>query len=156
MKVVIAVVGRPGRLLARPIAEYEARAARYWSLDIIEVKAEKARRGMSNSAVREAETRRLLERIEAPLRILALSRTGRPWSSAAYARELGELALHGQAGVAFLVGGALGLEQSLLPSGAGRVSLGPATLPHELARLVLTEQLYRAGTIIRGEPYHKG
>lgn len=156
MKVVIAAVGRPGRLLRPPIAEYEARASRYWSLTTIEVKAEKARRGTTEDDLREAETSRLLERVDPALRIVALSVDGRPWSSDDYARELNDLALHGLAGVAFLIGGALGLEERLFPPGTARVSLGPITLPHELARLVLAEQIYRAGTITRGEPYHKG
>ena len=57
--------------------------------------------------------------------------------------------------VAFLIGGAYGLAPSLRDNAQTRLALAPWTLPHELARLVLAEQLYRAGTIVRGEPYHK-
>jgi 23S rRNA (pseudouridine1915-N3)-methyltransferase len=57
--------------------------------------------------------------------------------------------------VAFLIGGAFGLDESLRDTAQMRLSLAPWTLPHELARLVLAEQLYRAGTLVRGEPYHK-
>jgi 23S rRNA (pseudouridine1915-N3)-methyltransferase len=57
--------------------------------------------------------------------------------------------------VAFVIGGAYGLSDELLSKSRTRVSLAPWTLSHELARLVLAEQLYRAGTIVRGEPYHK-
>jgi 23S rRNA (pseudouridine1915-N3)-methyltransferase len=56
---------------------------------------------------------------------------------------------------AFVIGGAFGLPEALLERAKSRLSLAPWTLPHELARLVLAEQLYRAGTIVRGEPYHK-
>jgi len=59
-------------------------------------------------------------------------------------------------GVAFVIGGAFGLDESVLRKARTRLSLSDLTLPHEMARLVLAEQLYRAGTIIRGEPYHKG
>ena len=69
---------------------------------------------------------------------------------------LGELALRGSPGAAFLIGGAFGLDRTLLRDATHRVSLSPMTMPHDLARLVLAEQLYRAGTIVRGEPYHKG
>jgi 23S rRNA (pseudouridine1915-N3)-methyltransferase len=59
------------------------------------------------------------------------------------------------ADVAFVIGGAFGLADALAQRATARISLSPWTLPHELARLVLAEQLYRAGTIVRGEPYHK-
>lgn len=57
--------------------------------------------------------------------------------------------------IAFVIGGAFGLSPSLVSRAVMRLSLAPWTLPHELARLVLAEQLYRAGSIVRGEPYHK-
>jgi 23S rRNA (pseudouridine1915-N3)-methyltransferase len=57
--------------------------------------------------------------------------------------------------VAFMIGGAFGLDSELRAEAAGAISLGSFTFPHELARLILAEQMYRAGTIIRGEPYHK-
>jgi 23S rRNA (pseudouridine1915-N3)-methyltransferase len=57
--------------------------------------------------------------------------------------------------LAFVIGGAHGLAESFIAAAQTRLALAPWTLPHELARLVLAEQLYRAGTIVRGEPYHK-
>lgn len=156
MKVVLACVGRPGALLRDAIAEYERRAARYWALEVVEVREEKARRGTADGAIRRAETERLLTRVQDGMQVAALMRTGKPLSSASLARDLGERALRGDAGVAFVIGGALGLDASTLPPGARRLSLGAITLTHELARLVFAEQLYRAGTIVRGEPYHKG
>ena len=75
-------------------------------------------------------------------------------------RELADyidgLATYGRPGAAFLVGGAFGLSREVRAGAARCMSLSEMTMPHELARLVLTEQLYRAGTILRGEPYHKG
>ncbi|MGH7474727.1 MAG: 23S rRNA (pseudouridine(1915)-N(3))-methyltransferase RlmH [Longimicrobiales bacterium] len=150
------VVGRAGRLHADAIGEYERRARRYWNLDIVEVREERARKGLEANRVRAAEGRRLLERVPAGAVSVALTRQGEAWSSEALAAFLQELAVGSRAGAAFLIGGALGLAAEILETTDRRLSLGPLTLPHELARLLLSEQLYRAGTIVRGEPYHKG
>ena len=85
---------------------------------------------------------------------VALARTGDPWSSRELARRLGPWRDQ-SATVAFLIGGAEGLASELLGTARHRWSLGPLTLPHELARVVVLEQLYRGGTILAGEKYHK-
>jgi 23S rRNA (pseudouridine1915-N3)-methyltransferase len=155
LRLTLLVVGRPAPLLAGAIAEYERRAARYWPLDVVEVREEKARKGLPLERVRAAEAERLRERIPAGAEVVALTRSGEPWSSTRLARYLEALALHGRAGAAFVVGGAYGLAEELISGAGQRLSLSGLTLPHELARLFLAEQLYRAGTIVRGEPYHK-
>jgi 23S rRNA (pseudouridine1915-N3)-methyltransferase len=86
---------------------------------------------------------------------VALAREGREWTSAELARRVDEWRLAARP-VTFLVGGSRGLAAGLLERANARWSLGPLTLPHELARVVVLEQLYRAFTILRGEPYHKG
>lgn len=157
MRLDVIAVGRPGPLLYDAIAEYEQRATRYWPITFSEVKAERAGKGTPDAAVREAEGKRLLERVPAGSQIIALTREGGDaWSSVRLARFLEEAAVHGLPGLAFLIGGALGLPESLLRIAERRMRLSAFTLPHDLARLVLAEQLYRAGTIIRGQPYHKG
>jgi 23S rRNA (pseudouridine1915-N3)-methyltransferase len=156
LKLAVIVVGRPGRLVREAIEEYERRAARYWSLDVVEVKGQKALKGSDAVEVRAAESERLRAQVAAGLEIIALTRTGDSWSSERLARFLGELAVRGRPGAAFLIGGALGLSDELLRSADRRMRLSTLTLPHDVARLLLAEQLYRAGTIVRGEPYHKG
>lgn len=156
MKITLLAVGRPGRLFADAIAEYERRAHRYWSLDVVEVREERAGGGGAGSRVQAKESARLLERVPTGTEIVALTRAGVPWSSTQLAEYLGGMALEARSGASFLIGGALGLADAALARADRRISLSPLTLPHELARLLLTEQLYRAGTIIRGEPYHKG
>lgn len=141
--------------MAAGVAEYERRAARYWNLKVHEVKEERARKGLSEERIREAESERLLEHVPAGVQVCALTRDGERWSSDEVARYLNELAVQGREGVAFLIGGALGLSRSALERADRRLSLSPMTLTHELARLLMSEQLYRAGTIVRGEPYHK-
>lgn len=155
MKVTLIVVGKAGPLIADAVAEYERRAARYWNLDVIEVKEERGRKGLSEAQIRDAESARLLERVPAGAAVCALTRDGRTLGSAELARYLDDMAVQGKAGVAFLIGGALGLSDSAITRADRTLSLSPMTLTHELARLLLAEQLYRAGTIIRGEPYHK-
>ena len=149
-------MGRPAALLADAIAEYERRAGRYWTLDVVELREEKGRKGLPVERLRAAESARLAERVPQGAEIVALTRAGEPWSSTRLARYLEALALDGRAGAAFLVGGAFGLGSEVLARAQHRLSLSALTLPHELARLLLAEQLYRAGTIVRGEPYHKG
>mgnify|MGYP001348580998 CR=1 FL=1 len=154
VKLWIVAVGRPGRLLADAIAEYERRAQRYWSIEVVEVREEKAGKGRTPEQVKAAEAKRL-QPVPAGVEIVALTRKGEAWSSTRLARYLEALAVQGRAGAAFLIGGAWGLAEDLLARASHRLSLSSLTLPHELARLVLAEQLYRAGTILRGEPYHK-
>lgn len=156
MKLSVIAVGRPGRLLAPAIHEYEERAARYWPLEISELKAERAGKGRPEDDVRRAESERLLARARQGVETVVLTRTGKGWASAGLAHYLQRLAVHGHPGAAFLIGGAYGIAPDVAERATRSVSLSPFTLPHDLARLVLAEQLYRAGTIARGEPYHKG
>ena len=155
MKVLLIVVGRPGGLLADAVAEYEKRVARYFNFEAIEVKEERARKGLDDEQIRESESQRLLERVPTGTDIIALTRDGQQWSSNDLARYFEQLAMSGKNGVAFLIGGALGLSASAIKKANKQLSLSPMTLTHEMARTLLTEQIYRAGTISRGEPYHK-
>jgi 23S rRNA (pseudouridine1915-N3)-methyltransferase len=154
MRVVVAVVGKPRDAnLAGAIREYEARAARYWPLDVREVRQESAA-DPSGSRARDAEAKRLLVAIPPAAQVVACDVSGRSFTSERFAEWLQE-ARERAVDVAFVIGGAFGLGEPLKSRVSSTLSLAPWTLPHELARLVLAEQLYRAGTIIRREPYHK-
>ncbi len=146
-------VGRPGQELAAPIGGYEERAARYWKLESMEVRAGG---GDTATDVRTAEAERILGRIPDGAEVIALTRTGESWNSRSLAQHLDGHRLYGRPGSAFIIGGAYGLALSVLERADVRLSLSPMTLPHDFARLVILEQIYRAGTILRGEPYHKG
>ena len=157
MKITTIVVGRAGAPLKDAILEYETRAGRYWKLNVIEVASGGGGRAKAHpDRVMEAEETLLLARLPEHAQIVALTRTGRGMSSADLASYLQDHALHSTANVCFIVGGAFGLGAGILDGAQRRWSLSDCTLPHELARLVLAEQLYRAGTIVRNEPYHKG
>jgi 23S rRNA (pseudouridine1915-N3)-methyltransferase len=155
VKLVVAVVGSPGHSdVAAAIAEYEARVRHYFDLRVVVVPA--APGSLPREARMEREAEALRRRIPRDLERFALTRRGKSLTSAGLARYLGDRAAHGAAGAAFVVGGSFGLSPSYLEEADHRLTLSAMTLPHGLARLVLVEQLYRAGTILRGEPYHKG
>lgn len=156
MNVSVIGVGRPSGLLEPAIREYEGRARRYWRLDVTAVKAERASRNRPITEVRQAEAERLRAAVPSGAEVVALTRSGEGWSSERLARYLNDLAVSGAPGAAFIIGGAYGLDRQLLRGARHQLSLSPLTMPHDLARLVFAEQLYRAGTIVRGEPYHKG
>jgi 23S rRNA (pseudouridine1915-N3)-methyltransferase len=152
----MAVVGRVRGNLVGAVADYEARASRYWKLEVVEVSAGGPGRDADPEAVKQAEAQRLLTRIPVELEVVALTREGRGMDSRELSRYLERHAVCASAGVAFVVGGAYGLGDEVLARARRTLSLSSMTLPHEMARLMLAEQLYRAGTILRGEPYHKG
>lgn len=154
MRFVIAVVGKPrDATLARAIGEYETRAARYWPLVVQEVRKEPGR-SVAEDLVREREGKRLASTIPDGAKVIACDERGEAMTSQAFATLLQQLREHAR-DVAFVIGGACGLSASLRGRAVTKLALAAWTLPHELARLVLAEQLYRAGSIVRGEPYHK-
>lgn len=132
---------------------YADRLKRYCSFEEVELR--EASRAPTVALERAEEAARLESRITDGAFRVALSREGGAWSSADLAAELDRWRLAARP-VAVLVGGSHGLDPSLIRSADRVWSLGPLTLPHELARVVVVEQLYRAWTILRGEPYHKG
>lgn len=156
MRVLVVVVGRVKGDLADAVSDFESRARRYWKLEVVEVASGASRRDASPALVMDAEAERILGKIPAELEVVALTREGKGMDSRELAGYLERHAVRSSAGVAFVIGGAFGLSPSVMERARRRLSLSRMTLPHEMARLFLAEQLYRAGTILRGEPYHKG
>lgn len=150
------VVGGVRGALGEAVAEYESRASRYWKLETVEVDAGAPGRDPSSDRVREAEGERILARLPERFQIFVLTRDGKQMRSRQLARWLERAAVESREGVAFVIGGAFGVSAAVLSRARHRLSLSAMTLPHEMARLILAEQLYRAGTILRNEPYHKG
>ncbi len=134
------------------VGEYLGRVGRYCPVERKDVK----RAGDDPAAV-ELEGKRLLDAAAAgPAdRLVALGPAGEALDSAGWAALVGGSADDGVRRLVFVVGGAAGLPVSVERAARRIVSLGPQTLSHELAQVVLAEQLYRAWTILRGEPYHK-
>jgi 23S rRNA (pseudouridine1915-N3)-methyltransferase len=154
MRLVVAVVGKARNpALGEAIRDYEKRAARYWPLDVHEVREERAA-GISVDKVREREGQRLADKVPDRAQTVACGIDGRSLDSQEFAKFL-QTAREQDRDLAFLIGGAFGLPPDLTRRSTVKLSLAPWTLPHEIARLILAEQIYRAGTIMRGEPYHK-
>ena len=153
MKLTVLAVGRVKGPLEPAVREYRARASRYWTLEITEVGEG---RGDDPGDVMRREAEALLDRIPEGTRVWALTRQGTGITSRGLASYLESLAVGSSPGLTFVLGGAHGLDGRILERADRRLSLSPMTLPHDLARLLLLEQLYRAGTIRRNEPYHKG
>lgn len=152
MRVSVVAVGRAGRL-SSAIRDYETRAARYWRFEAVEVAQARGRTGVE---VMRREADGIRGRLHGGHLHVAVTRLGRRMSSPELARWLERLVSGPEQGVQFIIGGAFGLDARLREECDLSLSLSPFTLPHDLARLVLAEQMYRAGTILRREPYHKG
>jgi 23S rRNA (pseudouridine1915-N3)-methyltransferase len=118
-----------------------------------EVREERAG-GIPTDKVKEREGERLAEKIPSRAQTVACEVGGKSLSSEQFADFL-QMAREQDRDLAFLIGGAFGLSPVVAQTSSMKLSLAPWTLPHEIARLVLVEQIYRAGTIVRGEPYHK-
>lgn len=142
--------------LAAAIRDYESRISHYFKFEVIEIRSQRIMPGADRRSMVDKESESLLAQVPTGLEIVAVDERGVSWSSEQLADYLEELAVLGRPGVAFLIGGSLGLSEFLRRKADRVLSLSSFTLPHELARLVLSEQIYRAGTIQRGEPYHKG
>lgn len=154
MQILIAAVGRPrDAALAAAIREYEQRAARYWPLHVREVRGAGGRQG--SDAVKAQEAEQLLGAIPDGARLVLCDERGESFTSTSFAQFVQAERERAAGDLVFMVGGAFGVGEMIRSRAWRTLALAPWTLPHELARLVLAEQLYRAGTIIRGEQYHK-
>ncbi|MBA3657022.1 MAG: 23S rRNA (pseudouridine(1915)-N(3))-methyltransferase RlmH [Gemmatimonadaceae bacterium] len=153
MRFIVAVVGKPrDSALAAAISDYETRAARYWPLEVHEVKEERGK--IAAAEVVKRETEKLLATVPAGAAIVVCDAVGESMTSEQFAAWM-QTSRESARDVAFFIGGAHGVSNNVKERAARRLAMGKWTLPHEMARLVLAEQLYRAGTIVRNEPYHK-
>jgi 23S rRNA (pseudouridine1915-N3)-methyltransferase len=153
MQLALVAVGalRPG--FREMCDEYLRRLGRYAKASEVEVK--EAGRLPEGPARRAEEARRLGEAIPQGAAVVACAREGHSWTSQELAKRIEKWQLAARP-VAIVIGGSNGLDPAFIAAADQRWSLGPLTMPHELARVVVAEQLYRGFTILKGEPYHKG
>ncbi len=153
MKVRLISVGRDRSKLFEPaVQEYAQRLSHYCRFELVEVPD--ARKARDPAAAVEEEARAILERLKPQESLVALDERGKVLSSVAFAQQLGRM-LQGGRDLAFCIGGAEGLGEPVRQRASLVLSLSAMTLPHRLARLTLAEQIYRAFTILKGEPYHR-
>ena len=138
--------------------EYAKRLSRYVKLNMIEVKDEKTSEGASsheNDLVKMAEAKRLRQHIADEAVLIPLCIEGKEMSSEEFASLFSDLENRGESHVQFVIGGSLGLDDSIKDQGMMKLSFSKMTFPHQLMRVVLLEQIYRAYRIKNNEPYHK-
>ncbi|MDQ6595312.1 23S rRNA (pseudouridine(1915)-N(3))-methyltransferase RlmH [Bacillus salipaludis] len=159
MNISIVTVGKlKEKYLKQGIDEYLKRLSAYAKVEVIEVADEKAPEELSESEmlqVKEKEGERILAKISQDAYVIALAINGKMQSSEQLADTLDKLATYGKSKIAFVIGGSLGLSDEVLRRSNEQLSFSKMTFPHQLMRLILVEQIYRAYRINRGEPYHK-
>jgi 23S rRNA (pseudouridine1915-N3)-methyltransferase len=152
MDIIVLAVGRLRPYYREACDDYLRRLRRYAKLEEREFR--EAGKGPA-TASRDRDDAALLERVPASAMLVAVARDGSGWTSRELAQQVGRWRA-GARPVALAIGGSHGLGPKVLDRADLRWSLGPLTLPHELARVVVVEQLYRAFTMLEGHPYHKG
>ena len=163
MNIKLITVGKlKEKYLVQGINEYVKRLGAYGKIQIIEViievPDEKAPENLSEAQmiqVKEKEGERILGKIKDGEYVFALAIEGKNPSSESFAKQLEQLQIQGKSQFVFVIGGSLGLSQAVMQRSNAQISFGKMTYPHQLMRLILVEQIYRAMRINHGEPYHK-
>ncbi len=156
MRITLLTVGRcRTAYLEEGAADYARRIGRYATLEQVVVKEERGQKGRLSEDITRKEGTRLLDAVHGNAFLVALDRSGQACTSDDLAARISELGLAGRSRMAFVIGGAFGLAQEVLKRADWRLSISSMTYTHEMTRLVILEQIYRAFTILRGEPYHK-
>ena len=140
------------------ILEYSKRLNRYCTLSINELKEEKAPDNPSEAeelAIKDAEGKNIIKQLKKDSYVIALEINGVELNSEEFAEKIRGLGLKGKSDVTFIIGGSLGLSESVLLQADFRISFSKMTFPHQMIRVVLLEQIYRSFKIIKNETYHK-
>jgi 23S rRNA (pseudouridine1915-N3)-methyltransferase len=155
MKLIICAVGHkmPGWVTAG-FLEYAKRMPHEAAIELVEIKPEK-RTGLKVEQLLDAEAERILAAISPRRRVIAMDERGAQWSTTELAQSVSTWMKEGGDTV-FIIGGADGLATAIKNSADEVLALSALTLPHALARILLVEQLYRAVSLIKGHPYHRG
>ncbi|WP_144527237.1 23S rRNA (pseudouridine(1915)-N(3))-methyltransferase RlmH [Peribacillus simplex] len=159
MKITIITVGKlKEKYLKQGIAEYTKRLSAYANIELVEVPDEKAPENLSAAdmdIVKQKEGERVLAKVSPDTYVITLEINGKQLTSEQLATHLDQLATYGKSKIAFIIGGSLGLGTEVLSRSDYALSFSKMTFPHQLMKLVLVEQIYRAFRINRNEPYHK-
>lgn len=159
MNIKIITVGKlKEKYLVQGINEYVKRLGVYAKMQLVEVPDEKAPENLSETEmlqVKDKEGQRILAKIKDQDYVFALAIEGKDPSSEAFAKQIDQLGVQGKSQLVFVIGGSLGLSDEVIKRSNTQISFGKMTYPHQLMKLILVEQIYRAFRINKGEPYHK-
>lgn len=156
MKFTIVAVGKlKERFWVDACGEYLKRMKAYGKVQVKEIPDIDPNKAGGIDAARNKEGQAILDALPANSHVILLAIEGKERSSVSFSQRLDTLALNGTSDISFVIGGSDGVSDSVKARANETLSFGPITLPHNLARVVLLEQLYRAQKISRGEPYHK-
>ena len=159
MKIDILCVGKiKEKFYTQALEEYIKRLSAWCDVSIIEVKDENTPDGASaaeEERILDFEGERLIQKLPKGAYVIALDIEGRSLSSPEFSDTLSDLMTHGSSRICFVIGGSLGLSKDIKKSADLRLSFSKMTFPHQLMRVILAEQIYRAFKIMKGEPYHK-
>ncbi|MGB9698172.1 MAG: 23S rRNA (pseudouridine(1915)-N(3))-methyltransferase RlmH [Thermodesulfobacteriota bacterium] len=156
MRLTLIAVGHIGEPFIRQGCQiYEQRIAHYTNFRSLIIPEEKIKEGKKKELILSKEGQRIREKLPKGAFKVILDEKGKIFTSEGLASFLGKLAQEPKKEIVFILGGPLGLEERLKKESDLLLSLSPLTLTHGLARMLLLEQIYRAFTILRGEPYHK-
>lgn len=154
MRITIVAVGKLKEPHFRDAAkEYLKRLKPYATVEIVDVPDRDVTRDETRAIAEEGKG--VLKALPDDAYVIVLDIEGKQLSSEQFADRIGDLGLQGRSRIAFVIGGAAGLSADVLARADERISFGKITLPHQMARIVLLEQVYRAFRIMRGEPYHR-
>ena len=159
MRISIVCVGKvKEKYFTGAIDEYSKRLSRYCKLEIVEVPDEKTPDGASeavNLQIKEKEGRRILDKIPEDAYVMVLAIEGKQPDSVELSEKVEKLGVRGESHIVFVIGGSLGLSSEVMKRANEAISFSRMTFPHQLMRVVLLEQVYRAYRIMNNEPYHK-
>lgn len=159
MKITILAVGKvKEKFFREALAEYAKRLSRYCKLQIIEVEDEKTEENLSAvqvEQIKEKEGKRLLRYMDQDAFCIAMAIEGKKLDSVAFSKKIENLGILGKSHIIFVIGGSLGLHDRVLQAADEKMSFSDLTFPHQLMRVILLEQIYRAYRISCHEPYHK-
>ncbi|MEG0180284.1 MAG: 23S rRNA (pseudouridine(1915)-N(3))-methyltransferase RlmH [Terrisporobacter sp.] len=159
MRISIICVGKiKEKYLKLGIDEFKKRLSKYCKLEIIELDDEKAPENLSDKEmlmIKDREGKKILSKVKDNSYVMALAIDGKNLSSEELADTINNLGVRGNSHIVFIIGGSLGLSDEVLNRANYKLSFSNMTFPHQLMRLILLEQVYRAYRINNGEPYHK-
>ncbi len=159
MRITCITVGKiKEKYFSMAIDEYAKRLSRYCKLEIIELADEKTPDNASaliEEQIKQKEGERILKAIKDDAYVIALAIEGKQLDSVELSEKLSRLGVDGNSHITFIIGGSLGLAKEVLARADYKLSFSKMTFPHQLMRVVLLEQIYRAYRIQNGEPYHK-